>query len=96
MPAQRTPTRLYPVSGVAAWLGVDPTLVTKWLTRYADDYEHPTPEPDFVAAGRRGDDRFWQASREADWKNWQATRPSPGRPGQPKPRQAPVTAEKSQ
>jgi hypothetical protein len=80
------PVRLAPVGVVAGWLGVDPGLVTKWLTRYADDAEHPTPAPDFVAAGRHGDDRFWTPAREADWRTWQATRPSQGRPGQAKTR----------
>jgi Caspase domain len=37
----------------------------KLLTRHADNAEHPTPAPDFVAAGRHGDDPFWLPTRGA-------------------------------
>ena len=71
------------VSGVAAWFGVAPGTVTKWLTRY-DGW----PQPDaYVTPGRHGDrDKLWLPAREADWRAWKGTLPGQGAPGRPKPR----------
>lgn len=75
------------ISGVAAWLGVDPGTVTKWYDRYPED---EMPAPDFVAPARFGSgvERFCldSAERKQEWIDWNAARPGQGRPGQPKPR----------
>jgi len=78
----REPVRYYGAGGVAAWLGVKPELVTKWLGRYAST-AWPTPEPDALAIpGRHGEaDSLWLESRKDDWLAWEASRPGRGAGG---------------
>jgi hypothetical protein len=65
------------VAGVAAWFGVAPATVTKWLARY-DGW----PEPDAMIGTEKG----WLPEREQEWRAWKAALPGQGAPGQPKPR----------
>jgi hypothetical protein len=82
------PGRLVGIAGIAAWLEVDPQLVTKWLTRYSN-----LPRHDFeIFPGRQGSDKpdkAWldnQANRDA-WRDWYANgRTGQGAKGIPKPR----------
>jgi hypothetical protein len=68
-------------AGVAAWLGVKPQTVTKWLMRY-----HDMPEPDaYLGPGRSF--RMWLPEREAEWRAWACSRPGRGAPGRPRKRQ---------
>lgn len=70
-------TRYLGVAGVAAWFGVAPATVTKWLARY-DGW----PEPDAVIGTEKG----WLPGREQEWRDWKADLPGQGAPGRPKPR----------
>jgi hypothetical protein len=87
MPGERAPLRCVGITGVAAWLGVEPRLVSTWLIRYGD-----TPGPDVVVVpGRHGDgDKAWADTpeRKAEWVAWEASRPGRGARGQAKPRKA--------
>ena len=65
------------VAGVAAWFGIAPATVTKWLGRY-DGW----PEPDAMIGTEKG----WLPGREQEWRAWKAALPGQGAPGQPKPR----------
>lgn len=65
------------VAGVAAWFGVAPATVTKWLARY-DRW----PEPDAMIGSEKG----WLSEREQEWRAWKAALPGQGAPGRPKPR----------
>src|SRR5690348_8008340 len=68
------------VAGVAAWLGVKPQTVTKWLRRYGN-----VPESDaYLAPGRSF--RMWLPEREAEWRAWARSRPGRGAPGRPRRR----------
>jgi hypothetical protein len=60
-------TDYYGVADVAAWFGVAPATVTKWLTRYTG-----WPEPDaYGVPGRNGDkDKLWLPSSETAWRAW--------------------------
>jgi hypothetical protein len=65
------------IAGVAAWFGVAPATVTKWLARY-DGW----PEPDAMTGTEKG----WLPRREQEWRAWKAALPGQGAPGRPKPR----------
>ena len=56
-------------SGVAAWLGVKPGTVTKYLERYPN-----TPQPDaYSSPDHKG--ALWLPEREAEWRAWASARP---------------------
>lgn len=67
------------VAGVAAWFGVEPQTVTKWLSRYQG-----WPQPD----AETGDVKGWLPEREDEWRTWKAALPGQGAAGRPKPRRA--------
>lgn len=64
------------VAGVAAWFGVSPQTVTKWLDRYAET--HPTPEPDAETSEGKNTVKGWLPEREAEWRAWADARPGHG------------------
>jgi hypothetical protein len=72
-------------AGVAAWFGVEPGTVTKWLSRYEG---WPVPDCE-LAPGRNGvADHGWLPEREQEWREWKAGLPGQGAKGKPKPRRA--------
>jgi hypothetical protein len=77
-------TRYVGVAGVAAWVGVEPATVTKWLTRYDDT---PVPDAEILPGRHDVPDRGWLPGREAEWQEWKQARTGRGAPGRPKPRQ---------
>jgi hypothetical protein len=91
-PVSAGPIRYVGVGVVAAWLGVQPGTVSKWLTRYAGT-PTPTPAPDaYVSPGRHGEtDSLWFRGRREDWEAWARSRPGQGAPGRPRPRKERAT-----
>lgn len=64
------------VAGVAAWFGVSPQTVTKWLTRYAET--HPCPAPDAETGEGSAAVKGWLPERATEWRTWAAGRPTQG------------------
>jgi hypothetical protein len=82
----RKPLTYVGVAGVAAWFGVLPATVTKWMQRHPD---YPAPDA-LIEPGRRGrPDQAWLPGRRADWQAWKAALPGQGAGGGRPPRQPP-------
>lgn len=85
MKTTKRPVRYLGVAGVAAWFGVEPGTVTKWLHRYEG-----WPVPDALLEPGRNTrtgepDKGWLPEREDEWRQWKASLPGQGVKGKPKP-----------